>query len=509
MASAYEIKKDTYYDSVTLMLTSSDLEEMEGVEEAIVGMGTDYNLDSLQRLDLYREEFDELTPHDLIFCVRAEDEETAQRAIRKAQDLLTEKKSSGGSQSEYTPPTQSSAADMLPEANMVIISVPGEYAAKEAHEALDNNRHVMLFSDNVSLQEELELKEKAVEKGLLMMGPDCGTAIINNKPLAFANSVRSGNIGVVAASGTGLQEVTSIIHQVGGGISQGIGVGGRDLSEKIEGRMTLLSARVLDKDDDTDVILLISKPPAKSILDDLLEELKSLQKPTAIFFIGADPDEIEKEGFTAASNLEEAALKTCRLAGKEVEKPLVGEEEIKEKASGVKMSGDYVRGLYSGGTLCDEAQLLLVDELTEIYSNTPVEGCRQLDDLYESQKHTIIDLGEDEFTRGRAHPMIDPKLRQERIVQEFEDEQTGLIMLDIVLGYGSHPDMAGAMLEASEEGRQKTDRELPVLVSLCGTDADPQNYSEQKQKLQDAGVYVFPSNVSMVRFAQQCLRKEG
>ncbi|MGM0381338.1 MAG: acyl-CoA synthetase FdrA, partial [bacterium] len=293
MAIAYEIKKDTYYDSVTLMLTSSDVEQIDGVREAVVGMGTDYNIDSLKRLDLYQKEFDELTPHDLIFCVEAEEQATAETAIEEAEKLLTEKKSSGGGQSDYTPPTQSSATEILPEANMVLISVPGEYAAKEAHEALDNDRHVMLFSDNVSLEEELELKEKAVEKNLLMMGPDCGTAIINNKPLAFSNVVRSGNIGVVAASGTGLQETTSIIHRLGFGISQGIGVGGRDLSEKIEGRMTLAGARALDEDDATDVILLISKPPAKSILDDLLDELKKLDKPTAIFFIGADAETIK------------------------------------------------------------------------------------------------------------------------------------------------------------------------------------------------------------------------
>lgn len=509
MDSAYQIKKDTYYDSVTLMLTSSDVEKIEGVEEAIVGMATDYNLDSLERLDLYREEFDELTPHDLIFCIKAEDKKTAESAIEEAEKLLTEKESGGGGQSDYTPPTQSSAADILPEANMVLISVPGEYAAEEAHEALDNGRHVMLFSDNVSEEEELELKEKAVDKNLLMMGPDCGTAIINNKPLAFSNVVREGNIGIVAASGTGLQEVSSIIHRMGYGISQGIGVGGRDLSEKIEGRMTLQSARALDRDDDTDVILLLSKPPAESILDDLLDELKSLDKPTAIFFIGADPKTIRSEGFTAAVNLEDAAIKTCELLSGETLDPLVTEKEIKEKASRAEFDGQYVRGLYSGGTLCDEAQLLMVDQLDQIYSNTPVEGSLQLEDLYESQEHTIIDLGEDEFTRGRAHPMIDPTLRKQRIVQEFEDQQAGIIMVDVVLGHGSHPDMARALVEAIEEGQKKASHNPLVLATLCGTEDDPQEFNEQKEKLEQAGVYVFPSNVSMIRFAQQCLKKDG
>jgi FdrA protein len=507
MSIVYELQEDTYYDSVTLMLASSEVKKEAGVEEVVVGMGTDYNIDSLKRLDIFQPELEKATPNDLIFCIKAEDEESGEAALKKAKNLLTEKKSTGSS-SDYNPPTQASAAKELPDANMVIISVPGEYAFKEADEALDNNRHVMLFSDNVSLEEELKLKNKAVEKELLMMGPDCGTAIINSIPLAFANEVREGNIGIVAASGTGLQEVTSVIHRLGYGISQGIGVGGRDLSEEIDGLMTLQSARALENDPDTDVILLLSKPPDEKILKSLFSELKTLTKPVVVFFIGADSKLIETEGFTAASNLEDAAIQTCRLAADRDIKPLVTDDKIEKMAEGVSLPGKYLRGLYSGGTLCDEAQLLLSGQIDEIYSNTPVEGCKELDDLYLSQSHTIIDLGEDEFTRGRAHPMIDPALRQERIVQEFKDEASGIIMLDVVLGYGSNPDMAGALVEAIEKGRRESGRDPLVAASLCGTEEDPQDYQKQKQILEDSGVKVFPSNVSMVKFVQTCL-KEG
>jgi FdrA protein len=240
----------------------------------------------------------------------------------------------------------------------------------------------------------------------------------------------------------------------------------------------------------------------------LFSELKTLTKPVVVFFIGADPKLIETEGFTAASNLEDAAIQTCRLAGDRDIQPLAGDDEIEKMAAGISLPGKYLRGLYSGGTLCDEAQLLLSGQVDEIYSNTPVEGCKQLDDLYQSQSHTIIDLGEDEFTRGRAHPMIDPALRQERIIQEFKDEESGVIMLDVVLGFGSHPDMAGALVDAIEKGRRESGRDPLVAASLCGTEEDPQDYQKQKQILEDSGVKVFPSNVSMVKFVQTCL-KEG
>lgn len=508
MSLAYEIQSDTYYDSVTLMLVASEIEKLDGVEEAVVGMATDYNLDSLQRLDMYQDEFDELTPNDLILSVKTDTDESAEAALEEANEQLSEKGGSSGGETDYEPPTQEGAAEMMPDANVVMISIPGEYAADEAHEALDNDRHVMLFSDNVSLEEELELKEKAVDKGLLMMGPDCGTSIINNVPLAFSNVIRSGNIGLVAASGTGLQETSSIIHQLGYGITQGIGVGGRDLSAEIEGRMTLLAARALARDEETDLITLISKPPAESILDDLYSELKAIDKPVVIYFIGADPEVIEAEGFTAANDLEEAAIKTCQLAGDEDIDPLLSDSEIAERADGVELDGQYLRGLYSGGTLCDEAQRLLLDRLDEIYSNTPVEGSHKLEDLYESQKNTVIDLGEDEFTQGRAHPMIDPALRQERIVQELTDPETAMVLLDVVLGYGSNPDMAGALVEAIEEGQQKAEHEPVVAASICGTEDDPQGYQKQKETLEAAGVHVFPSNVSMVKFAENCFKKD-
>ncbi|MFZ2958769.1 MAG: acyl-CoA synthetase FdrA [Candidatus Ozemobacteraceae bacterium] len=501
MTIRYQIRKDTYFDSVTLMLITNQVKKIDGIEQAVVGMGTDYNIDSLKRLDMYKPEFTSLTPADLLLCVKAVSENAGDSALAIAEKLLTAKKTakSGGPGKEAAPVSQEAGARALAGANLTLISVPGAHAAREADIALDAGRHVMMFSDNVTIEEELALKEKAVARELLVMGPDCGTAIINGVPLAFANAVRRGPIGLVAASGTGLQEVTSLIHRLGSGVSQAIGVGGRDLSEKIGGKMTLLGAKALAADPQTKVLVLISKPPAEKTLDPLYQTLKQIKKPIVVYFIGANPEDIRKAGFTPALNLEDAAVKACELASGKAISPLLSDEQVTMKVSGLKMPGKYLRGLYSGGTLCDEAQRLLLGVLPEITSNTPVKGATKLADIFKSEKNAIVDLGDDDFTRGKAHPMIDPSLRQECLAAEMADTDVGLILLDVVLGYGANPDMAGELVSGIVAGEKKTTHRPLIFATMCGTEDDPQGYRGQVKKLEDAGVVVFPSNVAMIK----------
>lgn len=507
MVVSHLIRKQTYFDSVTLMLIGSQVKKLDGIENAVVGMCTDYNVDSLKRLNIYNAEFDALTPNDLIICISARDENAVNMGIAEVEKRLLSKKQAA-STTELAPTTQETAAQRLPDANIVLISVPGEYAAKEAEQALNNGRHVMMFSDNVSIEDELKLKTIGSARQLLVMGPDCGTAIINGVPLAFANAVRNGNIGLVAASGTGLQEVTSTIHRLGCGVSQAIGVGGRDLSEKIGGKMTLMATRALAEDAATKVIVMISKPPAESVMKTLFAELKNVGKPVIVYFIGADPKLIEAQGFVAAGNLEDAAIKACNLSNGEPHEAEYSDSLIASLASGIKMPGNNLRGLYSGGTLCDEAQRLLQPHVGEIASNTPVKGCKEMSDVYKSEGHCILDLGDDNFTRGKAHPMIDPDYRAERLIQEISDPTTGLIIMDVVLGYGSHPDMAGEMVAAITKGRQKTGRKPIIAACICGTAEDPQDYQKQKAILEEAEVTIFPTNVAMVKFARQCLERK-
>lgn len=509
MIVRHRIKPQTYFDSVTLMLIGTELKKMAGVRNAVIGMGTDYNIDSLKRLDMYSAEFAAVTPADLVLAVQATDTTVADAALAAAEDLLKRRKAKAGPGASYTPTSQEGGAKQLPDANMVVISVPGQFAARETEIALEAGRHVMLFSDNVSIDDELRLKEMAVRKNLLVMGPDCGTAIINQVPLAFANVVRPGPIGLVAASGTGLQEVTALITRLGSGITQAIGVGGRDLSEKIGGRMTLLAAQALADDPATKVIVLISKPPAPKVVKALFAKLKTIGKPVVVSFIGADPQTITKAGFQAAVTLEDAALQACRLAGSKSVRPLLADDEIKARAAAVSLPGKYLRALYSGGTLCDEAQHLLHGTLPEIWSNTPVAGCRNLDDPFHSQGNCIVDLGDDTFTRGRAHPMIDPAYRQERLVKEAADPHVGLIAFDVVLGFGSHPDMAGEMAAAVHQARQQNGRSPVFAATILGTEGDPQNLAKQQATLADAGVVTFPSNVSLVKFIQHVFARKG
>ncbi len=506
MVVCHLVKKQTYFDSVTLMLIGSQVKKLDGIENAVVGMCTDYNIDSLKRLNMYQPDFNGLTPNDLIICIMGKDKAAAEAGIAEVEKRLKSRKQSASA--ELPPSTQEEAARRLPDANVVLISVPGEYAAREAEIALNNGRHVMLFSDNVSIEEELKLKTIGNSRELLVMGPDCGTAIINGVPLAFANAVRGGDIGLVAASGTGLQEVTSTIHRLGCGISQAIGVGGRDLSEKIGGRMTIMATRALAEDPATRVIVLISKPPAAGVLKPLFAEFKNIGKKIVVYFIGADPKIIEEQGFVAARNLEDAAIQACNLSNGQKHHPEMSDSEIAALAGKYKLPARFMRGLYSGGTLCDEAQRVLQPVIGDISSNTPIKGCKEMADAYKSSGHCIIDLGDDNFTRGKAHPMIDPDYRSERMVQELADESVGLICFDVVLGYGSHPDMAGEMVNAIRRGLKKA-KNAPVLAAcICGTSDDPQNYQQQKAILEEAGVAVFPTNVAMVKFVQYCLERK-
>ena len=512
----FEIRKNTYYDSVTLMLISKEVEKINGVYKALVGMGTELNKELAQNLDISNDEINNLKPDDFFVTVLADDEIDIEEIMGKVDELLSQKREEAGS--DYMPPTLNSALRHEPESNIVVISVPGEYAADEARRALNNNLHVMLFSDNVSLKDERELKELACEKGLLMMGPDCGTAIINNVPLAFANVIRKGNIGIVGASGTGIQEVTTLLDRLGEGVSQAIGTGGRDLHDEIGGLMMLQGIEALKNDPQTEVIVLISKPPSNIIAEKIVEAVKDSPKPVVINFVGGDRTIIEKHGINGAISLEDTARKAIALLRNEEVKDFVAfdksqvainaivENEIKNLAPNQK----FLRGLYTGGTLADEAMEILSRDMGHIYSNIPLKPEYQLKDVNTSVEHTCIDFGEDEFTVGRPHPMIDPSIRAERLAKEGEDEEVAVILMDFVIGYGAHEDPVGEALDAIVEAKRSMEEKggyLPVIASICGTENDPQDLIESQRRLEEIGVIVMPSNAQAVRLAGRILNK--
>ncbi len=513
------VQKDSYYDSVFLMLINKEVKQFDGVKDAVVSMGTDVNVELLKDMGLANEEVESATANDLIIAVEAESEEVAEKAIEAAKELLNKKKSESAESDEYRPVSLDKAVEMLPDANLVVISVPGAFAAREVRKALNMNLHVMLFSDNVSLEDEIELKKLAEEKGLLMMGPDCGTAIINGKPLCFANVVKKGDIGIVAAAGTGLQEVTCSIEKFGGGITQGIGTGGRDLkNSQVGGRMMRMGIEALKNDPETKVIVVISKPPAEDVAGKVIEALKETGKPCVIHFVGLGAGKQEGNLYYA-ENLEEAAGMAVALSkGEKYEKRTftIPEEEVEaiveRETQNMAPGQKYLRGLYTGGTLADEAMILFEREIGNIYSNNQTKPELVLKDPHTSQGHTIVDLGDDVFTVGRPHPMIDPSTREERIIKEMEDPEVAVMLLDIVLGYSSHEDPAGAILDSLKKAKVKAKERggyLSIVTSITGTKGDFQNMDEQKKKLESIGCVVMPSNYQASMLALKIIRKVG
>lgn len=502
------VKKGEYYDSVTLMTAARKLRELSGVLDSAIVMGTQENRAILEASGMTVEEFRAAADADLLIAVKAENALLAERALSEAESILKSVRTRADSNLAPLPRSLETALHLMPDANVALISVAGKYAADEAMRALRHGLHVMLFSDNVPLEREIALKTLAVQRGLLMMGPDCGTAIINGVPLAFANAVNRGDIGIIAAAGTGLQEVSCLISNAGAGISQAIGTGGRDAKEEVGGLMMLAALGMLSEDPSTHVIVLISKPPHLSVLEKIGRVTQTLGKPVVAAFLGAENDIVRRYGTLPAGSLHEAALLATALSQhKSIATVTACFARLKEDIRGIaateaqKLPAEqkYVRGLFSGGTFCYEAQLLLIGELDEIYSNAPTGKSRKLKDSLKSKKHTLIDLGEDEFTVGRPHPMIDYSLRNRRIIEEATDPEAAVILLDVVLGYGSNPDPLKEIIPAIAAARKSASEKqqyLPVVCSVTGTDKDPQNRAEVVRGLRDAGVIVAESNAA-------------
>jgi len=498
----HKIVANLYRDSVSLMQLSAALARMPGVEQASAVMATPANLDLLREAGLM-EAKPAASPNDLLVAVRGKSSAALQAAIAAAVaalDKAPERAAGGGPAGEPLRSLQMALAQ-APQANLALISVPGEYAAAEATKALRLGLNVMLFSDNVSPADEAALKKYARKHDLLVMGPDCGTAIIDGIPLGFANALRRGAIGVVGASGTGTQQVTSLVHRHGAGISQAIGTGGHDLSQDIGGITMLQGLHRLATDRETKVVVLISKPPAPKVAAAVLAAARKAAKPVVVNFVGSTEDFSGKNLFSAKT-LEEAALAAVALSkGKRPQRL-----SYKTKIPSMKFNKGqrFIRGLYSGGTFCYEASALLGNA----WSNAPVDAARKIPDPWKSREHTLVDLGDDVFTRGRPHPMIDHRLRNERLLEEAADPQVAVILFDVVLGYGSHPDPAAEMIPALAKARKKN-RSVVFVASVCGTDADPQGLARQEAALRGAGVLLAESNARAVMLAANIVKRLG
>ncbi len=510
------LKRNTYYDSITLMSVIQFVKEQAEVDDAGAVMATQVNLELMKQAHLLPVTFlaeleKQPGPEDLLIAIRAEDEAAAQAALAITEQRLAAPARKERADSAVTPPARSLEMALRNDtsANLALVSVAGEHAWLEAEQALRRGLHVFLFSNNVSVEQERHLKTLAVSKGLLLMGPDCGTAILNGIGLGFSNVVPRGNIGIVGASGTGMQQLTCLIAAAGMGISQAIGTGGRDLSEAIDGVMMRAGLNLLAHDPQTEVIVLVSKLPAKRPAQVLLAEAALYEKPVVAIFLGKAPEEFgpTASNITLARTHTDGAAMAVSFAGGD-SKRVPGnnvlpafEQRLTEERAHLAPLQRYIRALYSGGTLCYEAMLLLSEQIGAVFSNIPLRPQWELKAHEPFRGHTALDLGTDEFTRGKPHPMIDPTTRLRYLERAAQDSETAVILLDMVLGFCSHPDPASVyapiILRLRDEAKA-AGRVLPVIISLCGTEGDPQRLSRQRAALEAAGALVFESNEAAV-----------
>ncbi|MFK8083819.1 MAG: acyl-CoA synthetase FdrA [Granulosicoccus sp.] len=487
------VRQQFYLDSVALMRMSRTLTTMAGIHDAAMMMGTPANLEILSNAGLLKlpyegQEGSGIGPGDLILTTRADSQAIAVAALDEAEQLLAQPQQTGKSRS-WQPRSISSAVDEHPDANLVLISVAGAFAVSEARKAVRRGLHAMIFSDNVPVEDELALKREARDLGVLVMGPDCGTCVINGVPLAFANQLPRGDIGIVGASGTGIQEVSCLLAGLGKGISHAIGVGGRDMGAAVGGISTLMALDALDADQTTQHVVVICKPPAPEVATLVLKRIAASSKTFTVCFIGGQAPELpDNAGWarTLSAAAEIAGGESCgACSGGEGEHM----ESLEPVTAETLPNRRFIRGLFCGGTLCAESQVICLDATLTVSSNAAIP---KVSSEINTQGHTLLDLGSDEYTQGKPHPMIDPTVRDQLLADALHDESTAVVLLDVVLGYGAHTDPAGQLVRSLPDDYAGTG--VQIIASVTGTEQDPQIRSRQVATLQAAGIQVAASN---------------
>jgi succinyl-CoA synthetase alpha subunit len=509
-----------YRDSVQLMRAAASVtKEVKGIQIASVLMGTPKNKPLLKEVGLLTPEARAANANDIVISIRADTMEIANEAVDFIINFFSQTGGEGGG-STLLYRSIRGAHEGLPDANLAVISVPGEYAARDSHIALMNGLNVLLFSDNVSLEDEVRLKREANEKGLLLMGPDCGTAMIKNIGLGFCNIVNPGPMGIIAASGTGTQEVLTLSHHLNLGVTHAIGTGSRDVKDSVGGITMIDGLHALERDPSIRLIILVSKPPETKTMDKILKEIKNSSKPVIIVFLGKEHGYCDIKGKSLTVNtLEEAvhaavdfftSKKLVRSIIRFQDEPSI-EKILSDSIQQLRSNQRYIRGLFAGGTFTFEtAQIIrnLLSKDEKLYTNVHLEGTSIIENINQSIGHTLLDMGADEFTQGKPHPMIDQTERTQRFLCEIKDPNTAVILLDFVLGYGSHPDPVSDMEEAFLQWKNN-ERKIPIIAHVCGTQLDPQDYDSSIKRLIDHGIIVMPSNAQAARLAVLiALRKE-
>ncbi len=513
MASGVIVRKNQYYDSLFLMGVNKRLSDTKGIQQTAVLMGSPVNKKLLEEIGVRDAQIEAAGANDLIVAVVAETPQLVADTLSRLDEALQ-----AGVESVPISDLHSLEDGLAqkPNANLVVISIPGEYAAREAQKALDAGLNVFLFSDNVAIEDELRLKQAAAQRHLLVMGPDCGTSLIGGVGVGFANAVRRGSLGAIGAAGTGLQEFTSLVHNAGFGISQAIGTGSHDLSDKIGGLTTLAALEALESDPLTKVITLLSKSAGPRTLASLITRVERCPKPVIGCFLGARPKAGgAQSSLQYADTIDEAARLAIRAAHGGLESRLdrltpEEQELVDQERSSWAPEQKYLRGLFAGGTFCYQSQQILQAAGIATHSNAPLDPRYILANPDNSVEHTLVDMGDDRYTLGRPHPMIDASMRSQRILNESCDPQVAILLLDVILGYNASKDPAGELIGAIRQARQTArDRgdSLSLVASVCGTEGDVQGLKRQIHMLQEAGVRVFNSNARATLFCCELLKK--
>jgi FdrA protein len=482
------LRSGVYADSVRLMQVSRDVAARDGVTAVLVAMATPLNLELAANMGLAPD--GDTSPEQLLIAIRAEDDDALAAALAAVDAALAERERSTGPATVVPQRTIGAGLDELGSEGpaLAIVSVPGQYAVAEAADAIAAGRSVLVFSDGVPVEHEVALKRAAHDAGVLVMGPDCGTAIVSGVALGFANVVRPGPVGLVAASGTGAQQISCLLDMAGVGVSHVLGVGGRDLSEAVGGLATLDALAALDADPATERVMLVSKPPAPSTAAAVADAAAGLSVPVRSAVLSPETPDLTAavEGLLADMGMDVPTWPS---------RPGPAEAAV---------PGATLKGFYSGGTLADEAMLIAAPVLGDIRSNTPLKPELDLGTDLSASGHVVIDFGDDALTVGRAHPMIDPTLRLEALAALAASGEPAVLLMDVVLGYGADPDPAGALVPALTAARE-TAGNLPVVIALIGTEGDPQGWSRQADALAAAGAGVFASNAAATRHALRLL----
>lgn len=484
MEEKYHIIEGKYVDSVLLMQISREIEKMNGVSKASCMVGTAENISFLEMAGFHPPSG--VSSNSVIIAVEADSSQVREAAIERALELIDT-----GMVQHKASYTLNDLPDLIEEGDfpVVFVSTPGEYVFDIADKALDSGANLHIFSSNVPLEQELKLKRKGAEKGLLVMGPDCGTSIINGKGIGFANALTSsGDIGIIGSSGTGIQELSVLLDRNGLGVSYAIGVGSNDLKQYIGGIMTRQALSFLKER--CSAIALICKNPDPSVEKEILGSLGSIPS----VFISLGRDQKYSSGSTYVTGVIDDGVSHLI---KQIRKGHSVEQEPFPSTGFIEKGRKLLRGFFVGGSLCYQAQAILHGKGVHVYSNSPADKKYLVGKDFENLD-VCIDTGSEEYVSGKPHPMIDPEARNALVVKDSRRSDVRVILLDVILGYGSAEDpIAG--LEQIQEG--------PVVVaSICGTESDSQGYASIRKRLEETGIVVFRSASRAAEYAASLMR---